>query len=181
MGVPSQPLPTIGQPNSTEDAKVRSALQELQTILTGGLVSANVANAGVDSSKLKPTFGLVTPLVSPASSPLLTSTDTSYGFATTVTPTVNSRIILFLSFQVLTNASATSTVTLNDSGGSVVTADANWGWNFPNAGTFTVATHWGATLTAGTTHTFDFVIRKGGGGTVNLMYGGSVAYHMFAT
>jgi hypothetical protein len=43
MGVPTQPLPTIGQPNSTEDSKVRSALSELQTILTAGIDATNVS------------------------------------------------------------------------------------------------------------------------------------------
>lgn len=43
MGVPNQPLPTIGQPNSTEDSKVRSALSELQTILGGNIDATNLA------------------------------------------------------------------------------------------------------------------------------------------
>lgn len=54
MGVPSQPLPNIGQPNSTEDAKVRSALSELQTILTGNVDIGNLAAKAVTSPKWFP-------------------------------------------------------------------------------------------------------------------------------
>lgn len=52
MGVPSQSLPTVGQPNSTEDAKVRSALSELQTILTGNVDASNLAAGAVTFAKL---------------------------------------------------------------------------------------------------------------------------------
>lgn len=45
MTIPTQPLPTVGQPNSTEDPKVRSALSELQTILTAGVDTTNLAAA----------------------------------------------------------------------------------------------------------------------------------------
>lgn len=46
MAVPSQPLPIIGQPNSTEDSKIRAALLELQGILTAGVDSANLVPGG---------------------------------------------------------------------------------------------------------------------------------------
>lgn len=52
MGIPIQPLPTIGQPNSTEDAKVRSALSEAQTILTGNVDSSNLAPNAVTLAKI---------------------------------------------------------------------------------------------------------------------------------
>lgn len=43
MAIPTQPLPTIGQPNTSEDPKVRSALSELQTVLTGGTDVTNLS------------------------------------------------------------------------------------------------------------------------------------------
>lgn len=53
MPIPSQPLPTVGQPSSTEDPKVRSALSELQTILTAGVDSTNMAaSAGLTAEML---------------------------------------------------------------------------------------------------------------------------------
>jgi hypothetical protein len=52
MGVPSQPLPTVGQPNSTEDAKVRAALSEIQTILTANVDANNLAAGAVTQTKL---------------------------------------------------------------------------------------------------------------------------------
>lgn len=42
MSQPSQPLPTLGQPNSTEDPKIRSALSELQTILISNVDETNL-------------------------------------------------------------------------------------------------------------------------------------------
>ncbi len=45
MPVPVQPLPTIGQPNASEDPKTRSALSELQTILTAGVDETNLVVA----------------------------------------------------------------------------------------------------------------------------------------
>lgn len=45
MSVPSQSLPSIGSPNSTEDSKVRSCLSELQTILTAGVDANNITSA----------------------------------------------------------------------------------------------------------------------------------------
>lgn len=49
MTIPTQPLPTVGQPNSTEDPKVRSALSELQTILTAGIDSTNLTGGALTS------------------------------------------------------------------------------------------------------------------------------------
>jgi hypothetical protein len=49
MGVPSQALPTVGQPNSTEDSKVRSCLSELQTILNGNVDPSNISSATVQT------------------------------------------------------------------------------------------------------------------------------------
>lgn len=67
MGVPSQALPTIGQPNSTEDAKVRSALSELQTILTGNVDAANITNATITDAKLtSPTSSVWRPFMTSA-------------------------------------------------------------------------------------------------------------------
>lgn len=45
MAIPVQPLPTIGSPNSSEDPKIRSALSELQTVLTGGTDVTNLSTA----------------------------------------------------------------------------------------------------------------------------------------
>lgn len=52
MSLPTQPLPTIGAANSTEDPKVRNALQELQTILGGNVDASNLAAGAVTASKL---------------------------------------------------------------------------------------------------------------------------------
>lgn len=47
MTIPSQPLPTLAQVNSTEDPKTRNALAELQAILTGNIDSANIADGSI--------------------------------------------------------------------------------------------------------------------------------------
>lgn len=60
MTVPTQPLPTLGSANSTEDPKIRSVLSELQTILTAGVDATNLASAAVTSAKLAPTITSVT-------------------------------------------------------------------------------------------------------------------------
>lgn len=53
MTLSSQPLPTIGQPNSTEDSKVRSVLSELQGIVNGNLDTSNIAaSAGITDAQL---------------------------------------------------------------------------------------------------------------------------------
>ena len=44
MGIPVQSLPTIGQPNSTEDSKIRSCLSEMQTILTANITVSNLGS-----------------------------------------------------------------------------------------------------------------------------------------
>lgn len=43
MPVPTQALPTVGGANATEEPKLRAALQELQTLLGGGLDSTNIS------------------------------------------------------------------------------------------------------------------------------------------
>lgn len=42
MAIPAQSLPTIGQPNASEDPKIRSCLSELQTILTAATDETNL-------------------------------------------------------------------------------------------------------------------------------------------
>src|SRR5687768_5631815 len=61
MGLLSLTLPTIGQPNSTEDTDVRNALLSIQTLVNGNLDSANLAAAGIPFSKFTPriTWGAV--------------------------------------------------------------------------------------------------------------------------
>lgn len=55
MPVPSKPLPTLGQANSTEDPRIRDVLQELQALLTAGIDTGNL-NPGftLDGAKLTP-------------------------------------------------------------------------------------------------------------------------------
>ncbi|HEU4975288.1 MAG TPA: hypothetical protein VFT50_09380 [Baekduia sp.] len=46
-------LPTVGQPNSTEDADIVSAFQAILALVNGGLDDANIANgANIDGAKL---------------------------------------------------------------------------------------------------------------------------------
>lgn len=45
MTLPSQPLPTISEANSAADPKVRAALSELQSILSGNVDLTNIATA----------------------------------------------------------------------------------------------------------------------------------------
>lgn len=51
MAIPSQSLPTIGLPNSTEDPKIRAALSELQSILTGNVDRSNLLDGEVTFAK----------------------------------------------------------------------------------------------------------------------------------
>lgn len=48
MPVPSQPLPTIGVSNITEDPKILAALQEIQSILNGNVDATNLDEDIVD-------------------------------------------------------------------------------------------------------------------------------------
>lgn len=43
MAIPTQSLPTIGQPNTSEDPKIRSCLSELQSVLTGATDVTNLS------------------------------------------------------------------------------------------------------------------------------------------
>jgi hypothetical protein len=53
MTLSTQPLPSIGAPNSTEDAKIRSLLSEIQGIVNGGIDTSNLAAAaGVTEAQL---------------------------------------------------------------------------------------------------------------------------------
>jgi hypothetical protein len=52
MTLSSQPLPTIGAANSTEDAKIRSLLSEIQGIINGGLDSSNITDATIAEADL---------------------------------------------------------------------------------------------------------------------------------
>ena len=53
MTLSTQPLPSIGAANATEDPKVRSLLSELQGIVNGGIDSTNLAAAaGVTEAQL---------------------------------------------------------------------------------------------------------------------------------
>lgn len=45
MSIPTKPLPNVGGSDTTEEPKVREALQELQQILSGGVEAANLASA----------------------------------------------------------------------------------------------------------------------------------------
>jgi hypothetical protein len=47
MTLSSQPLPALGQPNSTEDSKIRSLLSELQGIVNGGIDSSNITDGSI--------------------------------------------------------------------------------------------------------------------------------------
>lgn len=98
MTVPTQPLPTVGQPNSTEDPKVRSALAELQTILTAGVDTTNIAAAAgitaaqlaagaVTSTKWSPTIDIA----SGGSSALGTAEADVTGASITINPTATTR------------------------------------------------------------------------------------------
>jgi hypothetical protein len=55
MGVPSSPLPSLGGDNATEDPKIRTALQELQSILTGSVDDSNLASPS--GEVWRPVFG----------------------------------------------------------------------------------------------------------------------------
>ncbi|UTI65603.1 hypothetical protein NBH00_05180 [Paraconexibacter antarcticus] len=50
MTLSTQPLPTLGASNSTEDPKVRSLLSELQNILNGGLDGTNLTGGNLNVS-----------------------------------------------------------------------------------------------------------------------------------
>lgn len=52
MGLVSLTLPTVGQPNSTEDPKINSALTALQNVINGNLDTANIANNGVGTAEI---------------------------------------------------------------------------------------------------------------------------------
>jgi hypothetical protein len=52
MGLVSLTLPTVGQPNSTEDPKINSALTALQNVINGNIDTANIANNGVATGEL---------------------------------------------------------------------------------------------------------------------------------
>jgi hypothetical protein len=101
MGVPSQPLPTIGQPNSTEDAKVRSALSELQTILTAGVDRTNLSGNALGSAGLKPSYTLSSDTTR---SWTTSSTTTGMISPVTVTPTVATTSLV----AVMTNVKVTN-------------------------------------------------------------------------
>lgn len=57
MTLSSQPLPTIGAPNSTEDSKVRGLLAEIQGIINGALDSSNIASASIVNGDLASPVG----------------------------------------------------------------------------------------------------------------------------
>lgn len=52
MGLISITLPTIGDPNTTEDVDVRNALSTIQTVINGNIDSANIAANAVGTSQL---------------------------------------------------------------------------------------------------------------------------------
>jgi hypothetical protein len=61
MGLISITLPTIGDPNSTEDVDIRNSLATFQTLVNGNIDNANLAAAAnISASKL----GFI-PLISP--------------------------------------------------------------------------------------------------------------------
>lgn len=49
---PSYTLPTISNPNSTEDPLIRTSLSDLKTLLTDGLDDSNIATGGVGTTSL---------------------------------------------------------------------------------------------------------------------------------
>lgn len=52
MTAPTFSIPTIGQPNSTEDVDIANALSQIYTILSGNIDSANIASGAVGYSAL---------------------------------------------------------------------------------------------------------------------------------
>jgi hypothetical protein len=56
MAVPTQTLPAIGQPNSTEDAKVLACITELRGILTGAVDATNLAAAAQPNNSVYKTI-----------------------------------------------------------------------------------------------------------------------------
>jgi hypothetical protein len=110
MGVPSQPLPTIGQPNSTEDAKVRSALSELQSILTANVDAANLAAKAVTSPKWNPfvQVGANTTNISSANATFNTDVLTF-----TIAPTFNTRQLVLVTATAFIVAGQNEAVSAN--------------------------------------------------------------------
>jgi hypothetical protein len=54
MGLITAALPTIGQPNSSEDPTVRAALAAIIAVLNGNIDTTNIATNGVASSDITP-------------------------------------------------------------------------------------------------------------------------------
>lgn len=90
MTLSSQPLPTLGQPNATEDPKVRSLLSEIQGIVNGNIDASNLASTvlAVTSARLTPTVQLSTTIVNASLSTSLADT-----VSLTFTPAVAGRSI----------------------------------------------------------------------------------------
>lgn len=100
MTTPTQPLPTIGQPNTSEDPKIVAVLTELQAILTAGFDAVNV------SATLAGILGLSNGSVISSGASIVATTESrtnvAYGLMTTpdrvqgiVLPTNGLIVVLF--------------------------------------------------------------------------------------
>jgi hypothetical protein len=61
LGLLSITLPTLGDPNSTEDVDLRNALSLIQTLLNGNIDSANITDGSIQIGDLLPkiVYGVV--------------------------------------------------------------------------------------------------------------------------
>lgn len=147
----TQPLPTLGLPNATEDSKVRSLLSEIQGIVNGGIDASNLAAAAITSAKFAPTIGLTTALVNSSFTNAYVDVNT-----TTFTPAVAGRS-LFIACAMVQVAEVTTTtgyadmklvVDGVDQSYVVSTFETNSGTNVPVI-PYTLVGVWVPTLTAG--------------------------------
>lgn len=100
----TQPLPTLGSPNSTEDSKVRSLLSEIQGIVNGNIDASNLAAAAITSAKFAPTIGLTTTLINSSFTNAYVDVNT-----TTFTPAVAGRSVFIACAMVQVNENTTTT------------------------------------------------------------------------
>ena len=121
MTLPSQPLPTVGQPNSSEDPKVRSCISEIQTILSGNIGEENLSATLLGQIGTEKGASIIN-----TSQGTNSTTFTTLSTPDRVTITVAATSILYVSFRadvVMNNASSLARTSIYVGGSQGVGVD----------------------------------------------------------
>lgn len=112
MGTINPAIPTVGQPNSTEDVDVRDSLTTIRDEINGNLDNANIKSAAnIDGSKLASASVNGSKLVDNSVSPAKISNGTA------------GQLLVANSSGVITSTTVTGDVTISDTGVTAIGAD----------------------------------------------------------